>query len=222
MSELPEYTLIKSRRRTIALSIAPDGSLIVKAPTFSPKIVINAFVRKNLEWIEKQQMAIAAHPPLSIKKYVDGEKFYYLGKLLTLRIGDYPAIEPTETELHFPKFLQFRIKKELTAWYKQQAEDLITQQVTWMGERMGASYGDIKFSDTKSKWGHCTHENNLQFNWRLIMAPILVLNYVVVHELAHTREKNHSRSFWTVVGKYNPSYRQQIKWLKNHGHSLIV
>ncbi len=75
---------------------------------------------------------------------------------------------------------------------------------------------------TKSQWGSCTHDNKLQFSWRLIMTPITVLNYVVIHELAHTTQKNHSRAFWDVVRRHCPSYNRQRKWLKEHGNSLVV
>jgi predicted metal-dependent hydrolase len=122
----------------------------------------------------------------------------------------------------FPKAAVFRVQKELTAWYIRQAREIISQQVEFYAKRMNASYTDLTFSDTKSQWGRCTHENKLQFSWRLVMAPLLVINYVVVHELVHTIEKNHSRSFWSKVRFHNPSYRQQIKWLAANGHALKV
>ncbi|SRR5258708_5002117 len=146
----------------------------------------------------------------------------YLGKQHMVQIGNYPVISVLDDKLLFPQFLHFRMQKELLAWYIQQAREVITRQIELNAAQMKANYTSITFSDTKSRWGACSHENALQFNWRLIMAPLLVLNYVVVHELAHTQEKNHSMHFWHRVSVMNPSYRQQRKWLKQYGHTLIV
>jgi len=138
-----------------------------------------------------------------------------------LKLGPYTEIAVSNDELLFPIALQFRAQKELRAWYIKQGRELITKQLEKYALEMGASYTDLTFSDTKSKWGSCSHDNRLQFSWRLIMAPVLVMNYVIIHELAHTTEKNHSRDFWKIVEKYTPSYRQSRKWLRDHGHTLV-
>lgn len=209
-----------SKRRTVVLSMQPDGTLVVKAPLRTPKIFINAFVRKNAEWIEKQRERLKKRSPYKKTVYKNGEIFLYLGKEFRLTIGDYAAIEVKDCMILYPKFLEFRIQKELEAWFRKEGERLITEQVKELAPQMDANYKGISFADTKSKWGHCTLDNFLQFNWRLIMAPILVLNYVVVHELTHTTEKHHQRKFWKKVSHFNPSYRQQIKWLKENGDRL--
>jgi predicted metal-dependent hydrolase len=149
------------------------------------------------------------------------DKILYLGKEYKLEIGNYSAIKIYEDKLLFPRAAQFRLAKELHTWYVAQARKIITEQVEYYSGQMKVIYTDLLFSETRSQWGRCTHENKLQFNWKLVMASLLTINYVVVHELAHIREKNHSRAFWSVVRLYNPSYRQQIRWLKDHGQSLI-
>ena len=101
-----------------------------------------------------------------------------------------------------------------------QGKNILSEQVKSYALQMKAEYKEITFSDTKSQWGRCTHDNRLQFSWRLVMAPMLVINYVIIHELSHTFEKNHTQMFWMKVRNFNPSYRQQIKWLKEHGASL--
>jgi predicted metal-dependent hydrolase len=90
------------------------------------------------------------------------------------------------------------------------------------GLKMNATHSGLMFSDTKSKWGTCMHDNRLQFNWRLVMAPRMVLDYVVIHELAHTKEKNHGRNFWAKVRAFTPAYRQHRKWLTDNAHLLTV
>lgn len=148
--------------------------------------------------------------------------FLYLGKEYTLHTGNHTSISLHEDRLLFPHVLQFRLEKEITTWYIQQARSVISNQVEYYSKHMNTIYASLKFSDTISQWGSCSRDNNLQFNWRLIMAPLLVLNYVIIHELTHTLEKNHSSNFWSKVRLHNPSYKQQIKWLQTHGNSLKI
>ncbi len=128
----------------------------------------------------------------------------------------------SQDKLLFPQGLVFRMEKELYAWYTKQAREKITQRAQQYAKRMHTEYLMVTFSDTKSQWGSCTHENNLQFSWRIIMTPLMVLDYVVIHELAHTKEKNHSWKFWTEVRKMTPAYKQHIKWLKLHAEELVI
>lgn len=207
---------------SIALQIKPDATLIVKAPLFTPEWMIKQFLKQHAEWIDKNIQKIQARPSTKKRKYTNGEKFFYFGKEHILDIGEYKEIAFTDTKLEFPNFLEFRIQKELENWYIKNARKVITEQLEYYSKEMGVSYNGLMFSDTMSKWGSCTHDNRLQFNWRLIMAPILAINYVVVHELAHTIEKNHSQDFWRIVGKYNPTFRHQRKWLHTHGHLLMT
>lgn len=150
------------------------------------------------------------------------DEYLYLGNTLTLKPGPYTEIAVSGSDLLFPQALLFRKEKELASWYIVQAKSVITRQLNHFAKEMGTGYTSVRFSDTQSKWGSCTHDNRLQFNWRLIMTPLMVLNYVVIHELAHTLEKNHTQLFWMKVRRLNPSYRQQVRWLKEHGESLVL
>ena len=213
--------IIRSRRRTLAIQILPDATLVVKVPLFTPMIFINKFINQNLEWIENK-LDLVRKQKTKTGEYGEGDLIFFLGNEYAIKYGDYTNIALKEKNIFIPTALRFRIKKELTNWYIKHARVLITKQVEYYSEQMKAPYVDLKFSDTKSQWGRCTHDNKLQFNWRLIMASMLVINYVVVHELAHTIEKNHSRAFWSKVRLYNPSYRQQIKWLKENSQLLKI
>lgn len=213
--------IIRSHRRTVAVHVLPTGEVVVKAPVRVSMGFINQFIDKHKEWIEKRLEQVQKQRVRG-KIYKNGEKFLYLGKEYSLEIGDYKTIEAKNEKLLFSQVLEFRIQKELTAWYIRQGRKIITEQVEYYTKQMGVQYIGLTFSDTKSQWGRCTHDNRLQFSWRLVMAPLLTINYVVVHELEHTKEKNHSRAFWSKVRLFNPSYRQQIKWLKENGKSLIV
>jgi len=219
---MPEPQIIKSKRRTIALQIAPDGTLLVRAPLRASMHQIQQFIDYNREWIDEHLQKVEMRPRVDKHSFKEGETFWFLGNKVILTIGEFKQIEVKGDKLLFPRILVFRVQKELTAWYIKQARLLITQQVEYFAEQMKTSFISLTFSDTKSQWGRCTKDNRLQFSWRLIMSPLLTLNYVVIHELAHTLEKNHSRAFWSRVRLYNPSYRQQIKWLQTHGQTLTV
>ncbi len=215
-----KIVIIKSHRRTISLHIQNQGELIVKAPLFAPNFFINRFIDKNTDWIEKKMQQIISRKVKNKSKLDEGEKLLYLGNEYTIIFVKGSQIEIKGDKILVPIAAKFRLDKELNNWIIKQARETITKQVEYYANLMKARYTDLKFSDTKSQWGRCTYDNKLQFSWRLIMAPILVVNYVVVHELAHTVEKNHSKAFWSKVRLFNPSYKQQIKWLRENGHSL--
>lgn len=150
------------------------------------------------------------------------DTYLFLGKTLKLLPGNFINISVKENLLFFPRAMLFRKEKEIESWYIRQANAIITPLVERFALEMKTGFKSVTFSDTSSQWGRCTRDNRLQFSWRLVMAPLLVVNYVVIHELAHTMEKNHTQLFWMKVRNYNPSYRQQIKWLKEHGAALHI
>lgn len=220
MIDLKNIKIIKSSRRSISVHIERNGTIVVKAPNLIPKFLINQFIKQNEAWIEKKIAIVKNHSPKNLK-YVNGEKIVFLGEEYKLSIGNFSSIKIEKDMLLFPKALEFRANKEMENWYIRQAKELITAQANLLAHEMNTSFVSISLSVTKSKWGSCTSDNRLQFNWKLIQAPFLVLRYVVVHELAHTLEKNHSHKFWSRVSVFNPSFKQQIKWLKTHGNGLM-
>jgi len=154
------------------------------------------------------------------KLYKNGEQFYYLGNIYTFKPAQTPEIILKEKQLLFPIAALFRAEKEITTWYISQAKDVIARRLLFHAEKMKKTYKSIRLSDTSSKWGTCFADNSLQFNWRLIMAPLPVLDYVVIHELTHTIHKNHRQDFWKEVQKYTPAYRQHRKWLNKNNNLL--
>jgi hypothetical protein len=106
------------------------------------------------------------------------------------------------------------------AWYRQQASRVISERVTGYAAQNGFSYQRVNITGARTRWGSCSARGSLNFTWRLVMAPIRVIDYVVVHELVHLKHKNHSKAFWDEVKRLMPEYQQQIKWLYEHGHTL--
>lgn len=221
MPDLPKTNIIRSMRKTMSMHISPQGELIIKAPFFIPEKLIHHFIKEKQDWIFKALEKVEKRIEKQ-KTYKEGEEFLYLGDVYKLHIGAFKEIAAKNGLLNVPDFMMFRIKKELTNWYIKQAKELIIQRLDHMSIQMNTKYKNIRFSDTSSKWGTCFPDNSLQFNWRLIMSPITVINYVVVHELAHTTEKNHGPSFWRKVSLHTPAYKQHRKWLDKNKHLLSV
>lgn len=216
-----QYTIKRGNRRTIAIHILPDLTLEVRAPHRVKESTIAQFVQDHHDWIDKKLSKLNRVPLPKPKTYTQGDTFLYLGSSHVLTLCDVSEISAKDGILHAPVGLSFRMKTELERWYKSEARRIITDQVDSQTSTMHTTHNGLRFSDTSSKWGSCKPDNSLQFNWRLVMAPLLVIRYVVIHELAHTIEKNHSRDFWDIVAAHNPSYKQQRKWLKLQGHTLI-
>lgn len=221
MSRFPSPKISRSARSSISIQITREGEIVVKAPHLMPKFMIDRFLESKKEWIENALEKIQFRLPKK-KTYQPGERFLFLGKSYMLAFHNGIAIVPKNDTLYFPKALEFRIQKELKSWYLAQAKKIIIKRVEHHAKIMNASYKDIFFSDTSSKWGTCFADNRLQFNWRLVMTPLMVLDYVVIHELTHTTEKHHQDSFWRRVRLFTPAYKQHRKWLEQNAHLLTV
>lgn len=213
------FRIIRQHRASISLQVTRSGEVVVKAPHLVPQFIINQFISSKKDWIEKALTKLAVFQTKK-KIYKEGEEFLYLGNVYKLQFHVGTAIAAKDTALFFPKALQFRIKKELENWFQKQAQAVITKRAMYHAEKMKVKYKDIFFSDTSSKWGTCFADNTLQFNWRLIMAPLLVIDYVVIHELTHITQKHHQDSFWRRVRLFTPAYKQHRKWLDTNGHLL--
>ena len=108
----------------------------------------------------------------------------------------------------------------LRQWYREKAREIFVSRTTHFAEVMGLKFGRISIKDQRSLWGSCSREGNLNFNWRVVMAPPEALDYLVIHELAHLKEMNHSRRFWAVVAEHCPAWREHRRWLRDHSRRL--
>jgi Predicted metal-dependent hydrolase len=112
------------------------------------------------------------------------------------------------------------VEETLRRWYINKAREAINDRLSYYSGIMGLSYNDVRIKDQKTRWGSCSKKGNLNFNWRLIMAPPWILDYVVAHELCHLAHMNHSKEFWSMVSIYAPRYKDARKWLKENGAVL--
>lgn len=212
--------IIKSRRRTIALVITKNAALEIRAPLNVSLNTIRKFVTKNKVWIEKKK-ALAKKQFVLPKRFIDEEEFMYEGNAYKLRISDCENIN-ISSFLYFPKKFLPQAKQHLTVWYKHRALEKIVERGIYYANITQLKYSAIKLSSAKSIWGSCNTKGSLSINWKLIMAPPTILDYIIVHELVHLVEKNHSKKFWDKVQTILPDYQKQKGWLNQYGNTLVL
>jgi predicted metal-dependent hydrolase len=153
------------------------------------------------------------------------KNYLYLGKeyQLEIRTGQKEIIELADKIYLGSPNVKYA-DTYVTSWYKQQARKIISERVHLYARRAGLTFNSLNIGNVSAttRWGSCSSEKNLNFNWKLIMAPIQVIDYVVTHELAHLTELNHSRNFWETVRKMFPLYREYRTWLRRNGHLLKI
>jgi len=221
-----QYTLKRSqkRKKTISLQISKSAELTVYAPSFTPVSEINRFLEEKQNWIDK-----AIHRQSEIRQeeqprsFQTGEQFYYLGTLYPLEA----YFEPLETQgvifwnnrffLNCPDNNTMR-RHYFERWYKKKAGTYLVSRVEHFSRIQNLTPRDVRISGASQRWGSCSADNSLAFSFRLIMAPPDVIDYVVIHELMHIRQKNHSSKFWRLVVEAMPQYQAHRRWLRDHQH----
>ncbi|MBK8783456.1 MAG: M48 family metallopeptidase [Anaerolineales bacterium] len=213
--------LVRSKRRTIALIVERDGSLTVRAPRRAAVADIHSFVLEKQEWIIRTQERFRSLAEAPKREYKDGEAFQFLGSEYELRL-----VKPQRPALKFEdgftlgSTAQTRAERVFTQWYKEQSYIVIAGRVGVFSAQYGFSPRQVKISSARTRWGSCSPDGTLNFTWRLVMAPLEVVDYVVVHELVHLRVKDHSSRFWREVERIMPEYKERRKWLRIHGEKL--
>jgi hypothetical protein len=214
--------LVRSPRRTVGLKVTPDGRLEVRAPRRLPEAEVRRLVRSKAAWIRRtQEAARARHAERPAHRYATGETFPLLGEPCRLEI-----VEGREPRLEFDG--GFRLTRSgvpcgkalFEAWYRRRAAEAFAERAALWGGRMAVGPARLLLSGARTKWGSCDARGTVRLAWRLVMAPPAVLDYVVVHELAHLAVRGHARRFWDLVGAFDPDYRAHRRWLAERGHTL--
>ena len=217
--------IIRSRRRTLAVQVAPDGSVTVRAPVRASDKAIRSFVEGHAEWIaRKQQRArekMEAWPP---RRFAEGEVFLYLGSPYPLHID---GAAGTPLAFDNQRFVLAAShagngRETFERWYRDQAAGIIGEAAEHYAKRSGIEYDRVRITGALRRWGSCSAAGSLCFTWRLAMAPLEAVDYVVAHELAHIRHRNHSRAFWAEVERMLPDYRVRRRWLRDNEHMLTL
>lgn len=216
--------LVRSHRKTIALIVRPDGSLEVRAPKRVAMVQIQAFVISKGDWIRKHQERLkkrAGETPQ--RMYQEGEPFLYLGSSVRLHLSPQAkAVHHTQSELQIAPAQPAVLEKKITDWYRCEARRIFTAQTELVSQTMGYFFNSIRINSARTRWGSCGAHGSLNFTWRLVMAPLPVINYVILHELAHTKVRNHGPEFWKQIAERDPNYPTCINWLNTNGHLLTI
>ena len=219
------YTIKRSpKRKKLTITVERDRSVVVHAPEFTSEETIRKVVESKRQWIyEKTQHAQKydkrPHPPG--KELVNGESALYLGREYQIEI-----ISTDSTEIHLeqrfliPASLAGERRRVLRNWYIDQAKERILPKVKSLAATLGVNFASAKIVDNRFRWGSCTPKDNVNLNWRLIKAPMFVIDYVIVHELAHLIEANHTPRFWNIVRTHAPTMEKARNWLREHGQIL--
>jgi predicted metal-dependent hydrolase len=216
--------IIRSNRRTLALHVTRDAALVIRAPQRMPLVLIKKFVHKKRSWIEeKQKITRDRFKKLIPKQFIDGEKFLYLGNTYPLSIVDNDAATISfYNGFYLSKKCLKGAKHLFVRWYKNEAAAKIKERLNWYCSHSGFKYNKFNITSAQKRWGSCTPSDNLNFSWRLIMAPLEIIDYVVTHELTHLTEKNHSKRFWEKLSLLFPRFKQCKIWLKENEHLLGI
>ena len=215
--------IIRSKRKTLALIVKPDGSLVVRAPLRTPERTIREFVEKNSRWVQKKQdQALATLPP-SARQYIPGEMFMYLGNAYPLEIvrGQRKPLW-LNGGFKLAASAQNNARPAFEKWYREQAKQILSERVQLFSRQYGFQYKKIGITSARTRWGSCSANGSLNFSWRLILAPMEAIDYVVVHELVHTVFHDHSGQFWKRVETIMPDYEERRKWLRKNGPKLLA
>lgn len=215
--------VIRSRRKTIAILVQHDGKVIVRAPLRAPERLINAFIESKSGWIEAKKAVALQQVALPSRCFTSGEKFWLLGAQISLRVVENQKMALTlQNEFLLSKKHQIHALAIFEKWYKARALKVLSDRVNFFAAQYGFHYEKIRISSARTRWGSCSSRGVLSFTWRLVMAPLAVVDYVVIHELAHLKIKNHSALFWAEVGSLMPAYKTNRDWLKKNGRLLTL
>ncbi|MCE5193504.1 M48 family metallopeptidase [bacterium] len=220
------YTLVRSRRRTVGLEIRPDATLVVRAPMLAPVSYVESILMQRAGWISAKLALVRSRASLVPRHdFLTGERFPYLGQewpFVVVAFQKQPLTFDAKTGFTLDVAAFDRGEVVFEEWYRTQARELLIERVQHYAPLVGVSVPRLRISGAERRWGSCSTSGTVSFAWRLVMAPMDVIDYVVVHELAHLREMNHSVRFWAIVASVLPDHDARRRWLKEHGGSLTI
>jgi predicted metal-dependent hydrolase len=221
MDDIHIDQIIRSHRRTIALVITPDARLIVRAPLRASSAMIDELIHEKQGWVLKTLARMKQRPQAIVYTYNEGEVFWFLGRSYPLHLVDDPGATIDRTDrLCVPRTLKPDLRNGLKRWYMEEAHKEIHARCMWFSMMTGYTPTSVRITDARQRWGSCTHRGGLNFSWRLIQAPLEIVDYVIVHELVHLKQPDHSKKFWTMVKEVVPDYERRRNWLRENERLL--
>ena len=208
--------IIRSNRKTLSVCIDCFGKIPVRAPWRYTDERIFAFLNEKESWILRQKAKMQGAGRDLPPENLNGYAFLLLGEehRVLLTNEKFIRFEPTAKTIFLP---EKNAKARLIEWLKENAKRIFSDLTARRAKEMQLSYQSVAVSSARGKWGSCSFDNKIRYSFRLLYAPRDVIDYVIVHELSHIKQKNHSSAFWKEVEKWKPDYKQKRKWLKEHG-----
>lgn len=219
-----EYKVVFSKRKTLNITVERDRSIVVRAPENLSRERIEQIVYSKRQWINAKMNHAQKYPvDIQPKEFISGESLMYLGKNYQLQVVDEP-LEGVQFNHKFKisKSEQTQANQLFKQWYLRKALEKIQPVAKRYAQNLGVEFNECKTSEMKYRWGSCTPNNNIIFNWRIIKAPMFVVEYLVAHELVHLIESNHTAKFWHILSVQIPNYQRAKKWLKEKGYVLEI
>ncbi|EAY26245.1 M48 family metallopeptidase [Microscilla marina] len=217
------YTIKRSKRKTLSIYIERDGTVSILAPQHLSEEKLASVVQAKEYQIYKYLAEWKAANAARIEReYVNGQSFLYLGRNYRLSIEAEQAVPLQLKNGYFVlnKNDAPKAKAHFIAFYKQKLLPRINDRIEHFADGMGVRPNKVRVMELQNRWASCTAQGNLNFHWKCGMAPLEVLDYIVVHEMAHLIYLNHSQAFWHEVDKALPQYRDHIAWLEAHGAGM--
>ena len=217
-----------NRKKKVSIQVGRDSVRVI-APKRLPERQIGKILERREPWIQAK-LAIQQSLP-EPREYVSGEPFTYLGRTYSLKVlrGFPPGVKlkngtlaVSVPRLPAPVAGDRGVRDQLMAWYWNHAERHLREKTRARAQALGVTPASMSLKDYRSRWGSCGVRGDIRYNWRIIMAPPGIVDYVVVHEVCHLRHLNHSPAFWACVESQYPEFRECRAWLKANGISLIL
>ena len=216
---MQKYLLQRKKRKTLSMRLDEEGKVIVSAPLFCPKKIIDEFVQKNQEWIEKKRLEQRETSVLAKLRMENGALIPLFGEEYPLLLTTSRTIALTPEGLTAP---QDATLQSLKKYYARRLRERVTAYIREYSTKMNVAPTSLKITSARTRWGSCSRKNALSFSFRLAMCKPSVVEYVAIHELCHIRYKNHSPLFWAEVEKYCPRYREAKKYLRENARFMLL
>lgn len=212
-----------SKRKKVTITVERDRNVVVHAPESTSEEKIRAIIESKRQWIYEKtrhaQKYTVSHPPG--KELVNGESALYLGRQYQIEVVNANSKEIRfEQRFLIPAMLSTERKQVLRKWYMDKAREKILPRTQKFANNLGVVFVNAKIVDNRYRWGSCTIKDNINLNWRLIKAPMYVVDYVIIHELAHLLEGNHTPRFWNIVRAQSSKVDRAKQWLLENGQIL--
>lgn len=220
--------LIRTDRKKTATIVVENGLTSVIVPENTTQEKLESLITKRTKWIKEKIYIQSQYSPVKTKEYVNGEAFSYLGKNYRLKIetAKTRSVKLKNGRLTVALPEQQRnsqhIQLALIDWYRTQAEKRLREKTKRYAKLIGVTPNAVGIKSFKSRWGSCHANGDIVYNWKIIMAPNRIVDYVVAHELCHLKHHDHSPKFWKALEKVIPDYRDCKEWLKEYGRGLEV